>query len=502
MVGRLVVGLVALLLVVLAGAPDLAFAAKPTSTPRSQARSPSTSAPPELVGSHDDPASAAVPSGDLSAEGSSAEVGSYTNSAIADKALTYWSGSNASGHRAAGARACQDAQKPGDSGGQCRAFVNCVVWMVSEHAQNLGGSDYFQSFLNAGGTRITDVNALAKGDIVQYGQGGHTTIIVGRVSPGQFMVVDSNHWSNDETVGYYQRAITLSNEVRAYRMGTTPAPYQPATVDPRWVAQGGYATDVAMARITGGWEMFHIGRNNVIYRKKLQNGVTTAWSAISGPRAKRIATATSGDGRVELFYIGMNNAIYHHWESSPGGDISRWESLGGVASEIAAARSGNNWEVFHIGTDRAIYRATQANHTWQRLPGTIALGLAAATSRDGRVELFHIATGRNVMHAWQTAPGSGFVGTGGANTWQDLGGVTYAIGASSVGNGEYEIYAVGNSNRLYRQAPWSQTNGWQRLVGSGSRITAAMNPDGRVEVLHIGTGNAMYHAWEKRVGWF
>lgn len=142
--------------------------------------------------------------------------GNYSNAAIADKALSYWSGSNT--NRAPGAKACSDAQKPGDSGGQCRAFINCIVWMVSGHAQNLGGTDYFAPFLNAGGTEITNRNDLVKGDIIQIGQGTHTTIIVSKVSDGQYMVVDSNHWS-DETVGYYQRAVTLDANNRAFRMG-------------------------------------------------------------------------------------------------------------------------------------------------------------------------------------------------------------------------------------------------------------------------------------------
>lgn len=149
-----------------------------------------------------------------------AAVGTYDNATIADKALTYWSGSNT--ERASGAAACNDAQKPGDSGGQCRAFVNCIVWMASNHSQNLGGASYFQPFLAAGGTEITDVNQLSKGDIVQkYVSDSdlHTFVIVSKMTNGQYMVVDSNHWS-DETVGYYARSVTLNSTNRAFRMGT------------------------------------------------------------------------------------------------------------------------------------------------------------------------------------------------------------------------------------------------------------------------------------------
>jgi hypothetical protein len=142
-------------------------------------------------------------------------AGGYDNAAIADKALSYVG-------RQDGA-ACQDAQKPGDTGGQCRAFVNCIVWMVSGRAQNLGGRDYFQPFLAAGGTEVRDLDELRKGGIVQDGQGTHTFIIVGRVSGNTFDVVDSNH-KYDETVMHYYRTVGLDATNRAFRMGTATGP--------------------------------------------------------------------------------------------------------------------------------------------------------------------------------------------------------------------------------------------------------------------------------------
>lgn len=124
-------------------------------------------------------------------------VGSYDNAAIADRALT----------------------KVGLYGGQCRSFVNEIVKAVSGGSQDastvLAGGDYFQSFINAGGTRITDVSQLIKGDIVQIGQWAdssslHTFIIVGRVSGSTFRVVDSNSkW--DQIVRTYDRTVSLND---------------------------------------------------------------------------------------------------------------------------------------------------------------------------------------------------------------------------------------------------------------------------------------------------
>jgi len=171
---------------------------------------------------------------------------SYPNATIADKALTYvgqWGGN-----------ACRDAHRSGLTGsttvypvraskvkpngtidpnyggdGQCRAFVNCIVWMASNRTQWLGGKPdgtYFGAFLAAGGQEIKSVADLAKGDIVQSGNGVHTWIVVRRISGNIFNVVDSNH-DYKETVLNYNRAITLTPSIRAFRMGTIK-PSRPA----------------------------------------------------------------------------------------------------------------------------------------------------------------------------------------------------------------------------------------------------------------------------------
>ena len=176
-----------------------------------------------------------------------AGTAAYTNAAIADTALRYvgrWGG-----------RACADAHRSGFTGstasyphypfgysassppkpgakinpnqggdGQCRSFVNCVVWMASGHSEWLGGEPdgtYFGAFLKAGGTEINNVNDLAKGDIVQIGNGTHTFIIVSHVSGSTFDVVDSNE-SYDEFVTEHSKAVTLSATERAFRMGEKP----------------------------------------------------------------------------------------------------------------------------------------------------------------------------------------------------------------------------------------------------------------------------------------
>lgn len=116
----------------------------------------------------------------------------------------------------------------GQKYGQCWPFVRDMIYQASNHTQDIssapGGNNYFAHLQNAGGTRITDINALSEGDVVQQGEyGGHTFIIVSKISVNgsiaTYNVVDSNHAYNDVVMNY-NRTFSLSNNEQAYRFGT------------------------------------------------------------------------------------------------------------------------------------------------------------------------------------------------------------------------------------------------------------------------------------------
>lgn len=155
----------------------------------------------------------------------------FSNAAIADRALTYEGFTDANHPRKGwGGNACKDAGKldnrntgstvGGYGAGQCRTFVNCILFLVSGGATYPVGSDYFTSLTNAGGQPVADLDHLVKGDIIQDGQGIHTYIIVKRNSGNSFHVVDSNYYG-DETVHQHDLPITLDSNNRAYRFGST-----------------------------------------------------------------------------------------------------------------------------------------------------------------------------------------------------------------------------------------------------------------------------------------
>lgn len=431
----------------------------------------------------------------------SAQAQPFTNSRVADAGV-----SEVGTRRAVG----------WDQPGEC--IKSAQRWVAAAGGQ-FGGGGVLSGYRNSGAEQV-DLSQAVKGDVLQYTNGNdedwsrvHTVVVVANKGGGVYSIVQSNSpgyvngvWRSDGsglvTTNPDWMAVDPNSGGAyagwywtAWRFGTIGNDVQ-AGVQVNWVNYPGSAREIAFVTIQGGWELFHVGTNNVIYRKVLRNGSLSGWQAIAGPRALKVAAAGSSDGRVELFYIGMNNQIYHHWESSPGGSIANWEGLGGYATELAAARSGSNWEVFHVGGSGTMWRATQANHGWSQVQGW-ASKITAATSRDGRVELFHVGGGGNVFHAWQTSPGRGFTG------WVDMGGSRVSdIGASSVGNGEFELFAVTLDGKMWRQAPWSGVNSWQAMNGWASKISATKNPDGRVEVAHIGGSGSMWHAWQQVPGLF
>lgn len=131
-----------------------------------------------------------------------AHAASYNNAVIADSALKY----------------------VGQNYGDCWTLVRDMVYQASGGAQDIsaaaGGGNYFAHLSNAGGTRISTVSSLNKGDVIQEGEyGGHTFIIVGVISGSTVDVVDANHdWAG--TVMHYQRTLSLDSNNEAFRFGT------------------------------------------------------------------------------------------------------------------------------------------------------------------------------------------------------------------------------------------------------------------------------------------
>ena len=381
----------------------------------------------------------------LAAEPSLA-AGNYDNASIADKALSYvgqWGGN-----------ACKDSQKPGDSGGQCKAFVNCIVWMASGGSQNVGGG-YFQPFLNAGGSEITSVESLAKGDIVQVGEGVHTFIIVGRVSGSLFTVVDSNR-NYDEMVNSYDRNVTLDSNTRAFRMGTVNS-----------AASFGTLYFIKTKNTGSGRVEVHSAAPSYSYQDG-QHSVTwfspadadNGWFQMTGPNLYFIKTKNTGSGRVEV----------HSATASSG-----YESGVHFASVFSSSDADNGWfqmaDYNRDGVQDLVFIKTR-------------------NTGSGRVEFF-VLDGMKNYGQFMVAKPTVFFPYDASNGWfQAQGKDLVFIKTRNTGSGRVEYFrataAAGYASLSVATAttfsPVEQNNGWF--------FSQDVDYDGKADLLFIKTKNS------------
>ena len=261
-------------------------------------------------------------------------VGSFNNAVIADYAVSHY--------------------PVGTYAGQCRTFVNNVVKAATGLNVGTGWPDYFIGFTNVGAQRITDVNALQKGDIVQYGETEgdptlHTFIILSRNSGANYRIIDSNHLHN-ERVDVYNRTITLSNSDRAYQLGQVAGNG----------GAGGGGSNVGSLAAGGGfegggsWTPYPGTHTNMVaYR----NGQVAGESAHSGLHYLATNTSSAGGGVYEDIplstsaggglYCGSVWVRTQARATGAGGQFVLW-LLGGSYNENGVASfsglsNGTNW---------------------------------------------------------------------------------------------------------------------------------------------------------------
>jgi hypothetical protein len=101
------------------------------------------------------------------------------------------------------------------------------------------------------------------------------------------------------------------------------------------------------------------------------------------------------------------------------------------------------------------------------VPGaTFASGAAVGRNADGRLEVFAVAAGGMISHAWQTAPNGGW--SGWANTGGPAAGFTNDSPAVATNaDGRLEVYAVGSDRDLYHVWQTAPNGGWSSWVTLG-----------------------------------
>jgi hypothetical protein len=271
-------------------------------------------------------------------------VGNFDNAVIADNALTH---------------------PVGSYGDQCRVFVNNVVKASTGINLAYGApNDYFKAFEENGAQRIMNVSDLRKGDIVQQGKtesspGLHTYIIVARVSGSTYHVVDSNSDPRNAPgqVRRYDRAVTLSDSYRAYRLGKVGdvgTSYPDGTF--------------LVSRQSG--QVYRMAGGAPIY--------VSTWSAFGGPQP----TVTVDQAQVEAmrytptdgtFIVGAQRGEVYRMAGGAPIYVSTWSAFGGsqptVSVDVAAidnAGKGGVWNhLRYTPTDGTFIRGGQSGRVYR-----------------------------------------------------------------------------------------------------------------------------------------
>jgi len=142
--------------------------------------------------------------------------------------------------------------------GECRAFVNCILRMVTGINVAYGSDDYQRAFREQGGQLISRTGGM-RGDVIQVGNGIHTAIILSNLGNGTYEVVDSNAVA-PHRVGKHNYTVPTSN-AQLWRMGTVHVSIRSLAANRFVTAELGYGgADYGMlrARATAiaSWEMF------------------------------------------------------------------------------------------------------------------------------------------------------------------------------------------------------------------------------------------------------
>ena len=166
--------------------------------------------------------------------------------------------------------------------------------------------------------------------------------------------------------------------------------------------------------------------------QNVANGDTSwsGWSPLPG-ELREIAAETNANGRIELFGVDRNGAIWHATQTAPNSNAwSAWAQFPGALFSITAARNQDGrLEVFGANTAGQVFHQKQTepggpNWTgWSQIANAPVVRVAAEPALDGRIVVFGVTSGGNLVFDWQpTVNAASLTGQG----WRSLTSTTTA----------------------------------------------------------------------------
>lgn len=269
-----------------------------------------------------------------------------------------------------------------------------------------------------------------------------------------------------------------------------------------WTPLSGFVKQLATATNGNGQvQVFGIGSDNALwYRTQNVNNDPNSfgsWVSLGGV-VKQFTVGQNADGRLQVFAVGGDNAAYTNLEVNGAFTSAGWTSLGGVVKQLTVARNANDdLELFAIGGDNALYRKVQTDGTnfgaWTSLGGVVKQ-IVAAVNADKTVQVFGIGGDNALYTNKQSAPGGG-----GFNGWQSLGGFVSQIALGVNLDGTLQVFGIGGDNaawtRKQNSGPSDQAasfTSWASLGGFVKQVAVGDYGDGSLLLLAIGGDNAAY----------
>ncbi len=211
----------------------------------------------------------------------------------------------------------------------------------------------------------------------------------------------------------------------------------------------------------------------------------------SGYQIKQLVLGSNGDGRLEAFAVNLGSNVVHSRQIGVGsGPWSEWGELSDTGYQVRQLAVGLNkngrMEAFVVNLGGNVMRCLQPLNpgdgrwgSWGELStsGYQVKQLVVQANLDGRLEVFAINLGDEVVHSYETSPGSDSW-----NGWSDFqfgkpeGKAVVQVSATIDASGRVNVVALADDTVPYRNVQEDPNGGWTGWYRDTPGSSASAHP--------------------------